>query len=657
MDMHSDQPGRAILLGATATEKDVFPLAPLTQTLKRLGFECVYPEALPPSSFDPGAAEHLRAYLEPFARENPGGLVHPGISSWNEHSDFAGVCLALGLNPVAPSSRVLSTFANQLLLLQEANQLKIPHLALDFESIGVVGFHAKMRELEERMRDHHGPFVLKSVHPRVPANYFVVQRREDTLEPLQLWMEQLNANAGDTIVFAEKYLESSRYLSLPFARFNDGSCEFFSEIDASLRDRQGKLIELSPPTHLHSIMRTQLRKWTQKLLDSLHFVGVGSVQFLIDGETPYLISGRSGLDDDYDLWESVSGISALEWQIACIRYGSRADFSQKTEPSSRVFLKTHIKAMDPLLHLPQAGVIDAIRAVPLPSLATEVRCQVHVHEGERFPREIQEIPGILSRQTIAEVIVNSTDIRKLIQATRRALSQLWFSGTIQTNERFISELLEHPFIEKFAFHTGFLEEEFLPAFHPAQELRKIAAMLGHAWKEGLLPVLDVSLRVSASQKWIVSNFPLEISTEDEFTWGEVQVAPNHWVGEIQQAGKTFPFGIHRLNPQAARAEWVVRVGVAFFVVKEIAEPARAPDKDAERDQKKIRKLRALITGRVYALLFRAGTRVPAHDRVVLLESMGVLVPHGLPMTATLVKWHVGPEQEVVIGQELADVEI
>ncbi len=648
--MNPDQPGRAILLGATASETDLFPISQICGELARLGFSCILPEGLPPSSFRPGAAELLRKYLEPFARDNPGGLVHPGISSWNEHADFAGVCLSLGLNPVAPSAKVLSTFANQLLLIQEADRLKIPHLALDFESIGVVGFHAKMRELEERMRDHRGPFVLKSIHPRAPSAYFVVQRREDTLEPLQLWLEQLNANSGDTIVFAEKYLESSHLLSLPFARFNDGSCEFFAEVDSSLRDRHGKLIELSPPVHLHPGLRDQLRKWTQKLLTESHFIGVGSLQFLLDGETPYFIGARCGLDDDYDLWQSVSGVSAVEWQIACMRYGSRADVPIVIEAPKRVYLKVYIKAMDPLLHLPHAGVVDAIRAEPLPSLATEVRCQLFAKEGEIFPRKVQDVHGILPRQTLAEVIVNNTDLRKLFQATRRALSQLWFSGTIQTNERYISELLEHPFIEKFAFHTGFLEEEFLPAFHPAQELRKIAALLGYGWSAKAYPVEGEALRVPARQKWLISNFPLEITAEDEFTWGHCKCTENYWVGEVSQAAQSFAFGIHRLHPgDPARKEWIVRVGVAFFIVKEVKEAAREP--------KPARKLRALISGRIYALLFRAGARVAAHDRVVLIESMGVLVPHGLPMTATLKKWHVGPEQSVTLGQELADVEI
>ena len=57
------------------------------------------------------------------------------------------------------------------------------------------------------------------------------------------------------------------------------------------------------------------------------------------------------------------------------------------------------------------------------------------------------------------------------------------------------------------------------------------------------------------------------------------------------------------------------------------------------------------------MLFREGTVIPAHEAFLIIESLGVLVPHALPKDVRVIKWKVAAEDRVTVGQDLADLEL
>jgi biotin carboxyl carrier protein len=59
---------------------------------------------------------------------------------------------------------------------------------------------------------------------------------------------------------------------------------------------------------------------------------------------------------------------------------------------------------------------------------------------------------------------------------------------------------------------------------------------------------------------------------------------------------------------------------------------------------------------VHSILFREGAQVPAHESLIIVESLRTLVPHALPMDARVAKWNVAAEDSVHAGQELAEIE-
>ena len=65
---------------------------------------------------------------------------------------------------------------------------------------------------------------------------------------------------------------------------------------------------------------------------------------------------------------------------------------------------------------------------------------------------------------------------------------------------------------------------------------------------------------------------------------------------------------------------------------------------------------ALTSGRVHSIFYREGAKVEARQNVLIIEAHQTLVSHRLPIPVTIKSIKVKPEDEVVLGQELAELE-
>ena len=235
---------------------------------------------------------------------------------------------------------------------------------------------------------------------------------------------------------------------------------------------------------------------------------------------------------------------------------------------------------------------------------------------------------------------------------RGVLDELWIAGTLQTNERFLAELLAHPWVKAGHFHAGFVDEEFLPPVEPSVEVLKAliqvceACPLAVPLDEGPAPTPD-QYRWAIADRWV----------RDPGGKGAPWLAPPKLFNLAAGAGVSgtvklsdgmtvraaaFPLGPDR---------WQARVGAwAITVRRGLKRPSAVAKAQGPR-------VLALVPGRVHSVLFRKGALVPAHEVFLIIESLGMLVPHALSKEARVRRWKVAAEDMVSAGQELAEFEI
>lgn len=623
--------------------------ARLASDFSQLGFvPHIQVEQGPPISdpIVPGSINGLRKALQTCLEQLQQGeydycCIHPGLSPWADRPEFPLVVQELGIDPVSVGPKTLNLFSDKLTFMSQAEKLGVPNLVLSFDPIQGV------REVErvlDRMsstakkKTKSFPIVLKPVRGGSTAGVKVIRTREEIDRELPLWIEGLRLHYGEAIFFAEYHVEGARLIQLPFARFASGNIEFFPMVDHSLQFGNRSMLEFCPPVSIDAAVVPNLQAWTQVIAESCSFVGIGSVGYLVDGPRAFLIGGTARLDSRYALWEKVAGTSAAAWQLATLEGWNGKSPLRRQAPQWVSGISLSLWAEDPILGIPCPGVAIEAVAKPradAPETITEV--ELAISPGEEVGPETSGWLG--------EIRVGASSRIHALKVAEEALSSVWIAGTLQTNERFLAELLTHPWIHEGVFHAGFVEEEFVPRLKPPDTVSAIAV----AACAEIAPDLDEKKK----QRWAVADRWVEHDS-GVLVWkgkAERKIGPTGaglcgWIElpEKVQEGQgfsrvaAFPVSIDR---------WNVRVGSWLLVVRRI---------DQTRQRASVRPVLSLVSGKIHAIRYREGTHVAAHEPLVVVESLKQLVPHALPREVRLVRWAVKAEEHVLVGQVLGEFE-
>lgn len=558
--------------------------------------------------------------------------VHPGLTLWSERPEFEGWARQAGLSSISVSVKTLHLFWNTHQLLKLAEDQGVPTLGLSDEPI------ASIREIENAIRklvqenQASLPFVLKSAY-RARSGYGsrVIRDLEDLHEWVPIWMNQLREYTGQTLLFIERYLESARSYVQPFARLKTGEIEYFPIIDASLTFEGKNWLEVCPAQSLDQETKEKIEDYTRRILEKSDFVGVGNLIFLCNGRDVYLTEGLARPNFAYRLWENVARTKALQWQLHAL---APALLVQHPKPRPKIQASTPICGLNIKIYAE-----DTWLKIPHPGLVNEVSTTTDWSEGSHEGSLVWDVePGQEvhwnGSGSIGHLTVFADNWKEVLVASRSILKEIWISGGIQSNERFLFELLSHPWVEESMFYTGFVDEEFIPKQIPEFD-----------WNQYLSSALaEVSAPLNEKESWIWLNQRLPVETANRLKWTQrVDFEVNGAKGVKgffqNENGKIERICVFPIHAQ----RYVIRIQNWFFSVR-------------RSEKGRPLQLMALTGGRVHSIFFREGSRVEPKQCVLIIESHQRLISHRLPVPVNIKKINVQPEQIVRIGEELLEME-
>ncbi len=596
--------------------------------LSELGADLTIPDPI-----DPDAKDLFGAALRAFRVLGTGARwVHPGVTDWAERAEFQGIIESFGCEAIIPRAKSVGLFANTLLLQKKALELGIPNLMLGEDPLFSV------RELKEYLKstgrkdDALYPFVLKSAF-RVRGGYGVrtIRDPKDLEEWVPLWLEQLRERSGEAMLFVERVLDGARCYVQPFARTRAGVCELFSTIDGSLQFQGKSWIDVCPAQLIDETVQDTIHGHTRKLLQAIDYVGVGILVFYADGRRVYLSEGLSRLNYGFSLWENVDNTSAVAWQLYTLapELHPRAPKRKALDaPIKKVGLNLKLYAEDPVLRLPHPGwVWELSEPFAAQTSTSSVDFSWDILPGESV--SWQSI-GVLGQLT---AVAESWD--EALALARQSLRKLWVSGTIQTNERFLDELLTHAWVDEGVFYSGFVDHEFIPKSAPPEGWLGIASAL----------VEQLAGPLADNQSWMWMNHKV-LPESERVIWVDrqdaVQAHAKKCVAGTLESGSITPIRVAIAALSDTR--WIVRMNQWFISIR------RSSRGDSPQ-------LMALVSGVVHSIFVKEGSVVSPRTNVLVIQSLEQLVSHRLPVTVCVKKLKVRPEDVVVVGQELAELEV
>ncbi|MBC7396402.1 MAG: biotin/lipoyl-binding protein [Bdellovibrionales bacterium] len=587
-----------------------------------------------PRITDPDAGLRMRSLFQAFRMRDKTGVfehswVHPGVTLWGERAELEGWARQSGLSAITSSSKNLQLFWNVHQTLKLAKEAGVPTLVLSDEPV------TSVREIEASintlLQDEKAtlPFVLKSAY-RVRGGHGTraIRTQEELNEWVPVWMNQIREASGTSLLFFERFLESARCYVQPFARLKSGEIEYFPVIDGSLMFEGKNWIEVCPAQNLDEYIRQKIEQSTRKFLEAADFIGVGNLCFLSNGSEVFFTEALGRLNFGYRLWENVARTKAVQWQLHSL---APALLTEAPKPRSKLQssicgINLKIYAEDTWLKIPHPGVVHEV------SIQTE--WNAGASEGtliwDVVPSQNVDWKG---SGALGQITLFAQDWKSALATARDILKDIWISGGIQTNERFLHELISHPWVEESMFYTGFVDEEFIPKQVPdplwlqtmsnaiAEVAPPLAAHESFLWMNHRLPPPNGKL------KW---------TQKAELSHQGRNGVKGYFRSEDGSLERICVFPIHEKRTMVRLQNW-------FFSVR-------------RSEKGKPLQLMALTSGRIHSIFFRDGSKVEPKQTVLIIESQQNLISHRLPVAVRLTKLLVRAEDEVQIGDPLAELE-
>ena len=261
-----------------------------------------------------------------------------------------------------------------------------------------------------------------------------------------------------------------RHVEVQLFGDHHGNLIYLGERDCSIQRRHQKVIEEAPCPVMTAELRQAMGEAALKAGRAVNYVGAGTVEFLLDASGQfYFLEMNTRLQVEHPVTELITGLDLVAWQLS-VAEGQPLPLTQAQVKLDGHAMEVRLYAEDPAQgFLPQTGRVEAWA----PALDRGARIDHGLIEGQSISPFYDPMLGKL----IAHGATREEARRKLLCAVQDSV----LLG-VQSNQRLLASLLQHPQFISGEFGTGFIPQHFadhdcLHTYSPSAEELAIAAVL------------------------------------------------------------------------------------------------------------------------------------------------------------------------------------
>jgi acetyl/propionyl-CoA carboxylase alpha subunit/acetyl-CoA carboxylase carboxyltransferase component len=367
--------------------------------------------------------------------------IHPGYGFLSENAAFAKACAAAGIAFIGPAPEVLEAFGDKAKARELAGKA----------GIGLVpGTDPLALKEAQAFLGKQGAIMLKAVAGGGGRGMRVVRKADELEAAFSACAREAETAFGSGALYAEKLVENARHIEVQVA--GDGTrAVAVGERDCSLQRRHQKIIEIAPAPNLADDLRARLHAAAVKLAEAVRLRTIGTVEFLVEGNSFSFIEANPRLQVEHTITEEVTGVDLVKTQIALRDGRSLSDLDLATTPPSQGY------AVQARVNLESAGELTAYE----PPSGPGVRVDGYGYAGY--------VASPAYDPLLAKVIGRGPTLVEAATRTGRALAEFRIEG-VATNAALMRVLLGEPKVLGGQANTRFVEDN-------ADKLAKKAAEL------------------------------------------------------------------------------------------------------------------------------------------------------------------------------------
>jgi acetyl-CoA carboxylase biotin carboxylase subunit len=389
-----------------------------------------------------GPAESAKSYLHianvlTAADITGADAIHPGYGFLAENADFARKTAAHGITFIGPTPETLVQFGDKLSAKAAARAAGLPLVP---GSAGEVGDEDEAATVAAEIGY---PVMLKAAAGGGGKGMRVARDEAELRRLFAITATEAMASFGNGALFLERFLERPRHIEIQIAGDGKGNAIHFAERDCSIQRRHQKLIEEAPAVGLSDSLRAAIRSAAIRLVADTHYISVGTVEFLVEGEDFFFLEVNPRIQVEHPVTEAVTNVDLVQLQIV-LAAGEGLPFAQSDIQVQGHAIELRINAEHPRTFLPSPGRITGFHLAGGPG----IRIDSAVHEQAMVQPYYDSL--------VAKLIVRAKDRPSAIRRAQRALAECVVEG-IHTSLPLHRALLASDEFRDLKFHTRFLE--------------------------------------------------------------------------------------------------------------------------------------------------------------------------------------------------------
>ncbi|MDY3014756.1 MAG: biotin carboxylase N-terminal domain-containing protein [Evtepia sp.] len=275
--------------------------------------------------------------------------VHPGYGFLSENPQFAALCRKNGLVFIGPSPENMEALSDKAEMKQKMAQGGLDVIP------GTQALSGPQEALTEAARIGY-PVMLKASAGGGGRGIRMVQAPGEMTAAFSLAVAEGEAAFGDGSVYMEKCVYPARHIEVQVLADEAGNVVCLGERDCSIQRRHQKLIEESPSPAVSRAQRKKLMALTAQAVKSVGYVGVGTLEFLLDRDGRFwFMEMNVRLQVEHGVTEMLTKVDLVKWQIRAAA-GVPLNFAQQSVSLTGACLECRINALSPgrleTLHVP-----------------------------------------------------------------------------------------------------------------------------------------------------------------------------------------------------------------------------------------------------------------------------------------------------------------
>ncbi len=559
------------------------------------------------------------------AQKTGADAIHPGYGFLSENSVLAQLCERNSIEFIGPPSQAIRDMASKSTASGIAQRAGVPTLT------GYRDAEQSPDGMIQASRKIGFPVLLKSSAGGGGRGMRIVHSEDQFHQILQSAKSEAKEAFDDEFMIIEKFLQQARHIEVQIAGDKHGNVVHLFDRECSAQRRYQKIIEEAPAPNIPDKVKSDMFDAAVELSRSIGYHGVGTLEFLLDGEQFYFMEMNTRLQVEHPVTEQVTKTDLVEWQLRIAAGESVLSFPLPEQPIGHS-VEVRLYAENPTRNfLPSPGRITHLS---FPETNDDIQIHTGVRAGDNVDRHYDPL--------IAKVVSYRPDRDDAILTMLNALRKLRIAG-VDTNLAFLAKLLGHDSFRHGTIDVRFVESNLPELTQENQDLPDEIAAVTALYLDSLStessqrnpgrPDSDPYSPWHCTSGWRL-NTTREFSTHFEFGDRVVSVTIQDQNGKVLVNCDSGQMTVHHhtisdntITAELDRGSWEVTVArldnsvVAFHNFSRYELMPTEKISVASAPTAKSGSLTAPLPGRVVRILVESGEQVQAGQNLIVIEAM------------------------------------